>query len=224
MKKLLWMVVFFPAASFALNLPGAGGARLRVPVQSFSEIKFGEVVKQKYDFSCGSAALASLLSHHYNMPMTEEKIFEEMFRFGDKAKIEEKGFSMLDMKNFLARRGLKSDGFRLETARMADLEMPAIALVNYSGYNHFVVIKGIKDNKVLVGDPSVGLHIMETEAFDAASNGVFLLIRDKVEVAKAGFNKASDWEHSAPEAPSRMALMQRLPHLTDLMLPSEYDY
>ena len=197
---------------------------MRVPVQSFSEIKFGEVVKQKYDFSCGSAALASLLSHHYNMPMTEGLIFEEMFRFGDKAKIEEKGFSMLDMKNFLARRGLKSDGFRLETAKMAELEMPAIALVNYSGYNHFVVIKGIKDNKVLVGDPSVGLHIMETEAFDAASNGVFLLIRDKVEVAKAGFNKASDWEHSAPEAPSRMALIQRLPHLTDLMLPSEYDY
>ena len=133
MKKLLFMMVFFPAVSFALNFPGAGGSRLRVPVQSFSEIKFGEVVKQKYDFSCGSAALASLLSHHYGMPMTEEKAFEEMFKYGNKSKIEKQGFSMLDMKNFLARRGLKADGFELGREDIVELGIPAIALVNYSG-------------------------------------------------------------------------------------------
>lgn len=224
MKKLLWIVAFLPAMSFALNMPGAGGSRLRVPVQSFSEIKFGEVVKQKYDFSCGSAALASLMSHHYNMPMTEEMVFEEMFRYGDKAKIEDKGFSMLDMKSFLARRGLKSDGFRLDVDKLKDIAMPAIALVNYSGYNHFVVVKGIQNDKVLVGDPSLGLHVIGINEFKSASNGVFLFIRDNVELAKASFNQREDWEHSAADAPTRMALMQRLPHLTDLMLPSEYDY
>jgi uncharacterized protein len=224
MKKLLFMMVFVPAVSFALNFPGAGGSRLRVPVQSFSEIKFGEVVKQKYDFSCGSAALASLLSHHYNMPMTEAKVFEEMFKFGDKKKIEEQGFSMLDMKNFLARRGLKADGFELGREDIVELGIPAIALVNYSGYNHFVIVKGVMDNKVLVGDPALGLHVMSADDFDKSSNGIFLFVRDKVDLAKSGFNKVKDWEHSAPDAPSRMALMQRLPHLTDLMLPSEYDY
>lgn len=224
MRKLLWIVAFFPVASLALNMPGAGGSRLRVPVQSFSEIKFGEVVKQKYDFSCGSAALASLMSHHYNTPMTEEKVFEEMFRYGDKSIIEKKGFSMLDMKNFLARRGLKSDGFQLEVEQLKDLAMPSIALVNYNGYNHFVVVKGIQKNKVLVGDPSLGLHVIEMDKFEKASNGVFLFIRDKVELAKASFNQREDWEHSAAEAPTRTALMQRMPHLTDLMLPSEYDY
>ncbi len=195
-----------------------------MPVQSFSEIKFGEVVKQKYDFSCGSAALASLLSHHYNMPMTEEKIFEEMFRFGDKSKIEEKGFSMLDMKNFLARRGMKADGFKLGREDLSELGIPAIALVNYSGYNHFVVVKGVKENKVLVGDPALGLHVMNAEDFDKSSNGIYLFVRDKIEVARASFNQEEDWRHSAPDAPTRMALMQRLPHLSDLMLPSEYDY
>lgn len=224
MKKLLWMMIFFPAFCFALNFPGAGGSRLRVPVQSFSEIKFGEVVKQKYDFSCGSAALASFLSHHYGMPMTEEKVFEEMFKYGDKKKIEKQGFSMLDMKNFLARRGLKADGFELGREDIVELGIPAIALVNYSGYNHFVVVKGVMDDKVLVGDPALGLHIVSAEDFDKSSNGIFLFVRDKVDLAKSGFNKKKDWEHSAPDAPSRMALMQRLPHLTDLMLPSEYDY
>ncbi|GAA3548226.1 C39 family peptidase [Zobellella aerophila] len=224
MKKLLLMMVFFPAVTFALNLPGTGGGHLRVPVKSFGEIKFGEVVKQQYDFSCGSAALASLLTHHYGMPFTEATVFEEMFKFGDKDKIEKKGFSMLDMKEFLARRGLKADGYRLEREDIINLGIPAIALVNYNGYNHFVVVKGVMDDKVLVGDPSLGLHIMDGESFDKSSNGIFLFIRDSTELAKASFNQKEDWEHSAPNAPSRMAFMQQLPHLTDLMLPSEYDY
>lgn len=195
-----------------------------MPVKSFDEIRFGEVVKQKYDFSCGSAALASLLTHHYAMPITEAAVFEEMFRFGDKNIIEKKGFSMLDMKNFLARRGIKSDGYKLDRASVIELGMPAIALVNYNGYNHFVVVKGLTEEKVLIGDPSLGLHIMSGDDFDKSSDGIFLFIRDKVELAKASFNQREDWEHSAEDAPSRMALMQRFPHLTDLMLPSEYDY
>ncbi|WP_188629695.1 C39 family peptidase [Oceanisphaera marina] len=223
MKKLL-ILLFFPVASFALNLPGAGGGHLRVPVKSFGEIKFGEVVKQKYDFSCGSAALASLLTHHYNMPITEATVFEEMFKYGDKEKIEKKGFSMLDMKKFLSRRGLNSDGYTLKVKDVAKLAMPTIALVNYNGYNHFVVVKGVEDNKVLVGDPSIGMHVIEEEKFDKSSNGIFLFIRDNTDIAKASFNQREDWEHSAPAAPSRMAFIQRMPHLTDLMLPTEFDY
>ena len=223
-KKILILMALFPAVSFALNLPGAGGARLRVPVQSFSEIKFGEVVKQQYDFSCGSAALASLLSHHYGMDVSEEDVFEDMFRFGDKEKIEKFGFSMLDMKRFLSRRGLSSEGFRMTREDITNLGLPAIALVNYDGYNHFVVVKGISDNKVLIGDPSLGLHISDAESFDKSSNGVFLVIKDKVDLARASFNKKENWEHSAPNAPTSMALRQRLPHLTELMLPADKLY
>ena len=223
MKKLL-ILLYFPVASYSLTMPGAAGGHLRVPVKSFGEIKFGEVVKQKYDFSCGSAALASLLTHHYNMPITEATVFEEMFKYGDKEKIEKKGFSMLDMKKFLSRRGLNSDGYTLKVKDVAKLAMPTIALVNYNGYNHFVVVKGVEDNKVLVGDPSIGMHVIEEEKFDKSSNGIFLFIRDNTDIAKASFNQREDWEHSAPAAPSRMAFIQRMPHLTDLMLPTEFDY
>lgn len=218
-KKLLLLVAFFPAASFALSLPG-----FKVPVKSFSEIQFGEVVRQQYDFSCGSAALASLLSHHYNLQFTEEQIFDEMYRFGDKDKIEKQGFSMLDMKKFLARRGLVSEGYRMNRDDILTLGIPAIALVNYEGYNHFVVVKGISEDKVLIGDPSLGMHIIDGESFDKSSNGVFLMIKDKVELAKTSFNKKENWEHSLPNAPTSMALRQRLPHLTDLMLPADKLY
>ncbi|WP_445395745.1 C39 family peptidase [Zobellella sp. An-6] len=218
-KKILLLVALFPAASFALSLPG-----FKVPVKSYSEIQFGEVVRQQYDFSCGSAALASLLSHHYDLQFTEEQIFEEMYRLGDKDKIETQGFSMLDMKKFLARRGLDSEGYRMNRDDIISMGIPAIALVNYEGYNHFVVVKGIDEDKVLIGDPSLGMHIIDGESFDKSSNGVFLLIKDKVELAKASFNKKENWEHSLPNAPTSMALRQRLPHLTDLMLPADKLY
>lgn len=218
-KKILLLVALFPAASFALSLPG-----FKVPVKSYSEIQFGEVVRQQYDFSCGSAALASLLSHHYDLQFTEEQIFEEMYRLGDKDKIETQGFSMLDMKKFLARRGLDSEGYRMNRDDIISMGIPAIALVNYEGYNHFVVVKGIDEDKVLIGDPSLGMHIIDGESFDKSSNGVFLLIKDKVELAKASFNKKENWEHSLPSAPTSMALRQRLPHLTDLMLPADKLY
>ena len=77
---------------------------------------------------------------------------------------------------------------------------------------------------MLVGDPALGLHVMNTEDFDKSSNGIYLFVRDKIEVARASFNQEEDWRYSSPDAPTRMALMQRLPHLSDLMLPSEYDY
>ncbi|MBL1377462.1 C39 family peptidase [Zobellella iuensis] len=218
-KKILLLVAFFPAASFALSLPG-----FKVPVKSFAEVRFGEVIRQQYDFSCGSAALASLLTHHYNMPFTEAQIFEEMYRLGDKDKIETQGFSMLDMKNFLARRGLDAEGYRMNRQDILSLGIPAIALVNYEGYNHFVVVKGITEDKVLIGDPSLGLHVIDAEGFDKSSNGVFLLIKDKMDIAKASFNNQDNWEHSAPNAPTSMALRQKLPHFTELMLPADRIY
>ena len=36
---------------------------LTVPSQSFAELRFRDVVRQKYDFSCGSAAVATLLTY-----------------------------------------------------------------------------------------------------------------------------------------------------------------
>src|SRR3546814_18136425 len=64
-------------------------------------------------FSCGSASVATLLTYHYETPLAEAVVFEEMFVRGDQAKIQAEGFSMLDIKQFLDRRGLESDGFRM---------------------------------------------------------------------------------------------------------------
>jgi len=180
------MVLLFSAPSYSLNiLPSRG--QYTVPIKSYREVVFGEVLRQKYDFSCGSAALASLLSFHYEMPSDEQVIFQDMFDNGDKKLIEKKGFSLLDMKLYLHSVGLNADGFKLKLEKIRKLGVPGITLVNFDGYLHFVVIKGMNDESVILGDPSRGTMTMKYREFAEYYTGIVLLIRNKAEVGRASF-------------------------------------
>ena len=90
-----------------------------------------------------------LLTHHYGQRVSEQEVFVAMFRRGDQAKIRAEGFSLLDMKQYLADQGYQADGFEAPLEALASVGVPAITLVNENGYNHFVVVKGLRDGRVL---------------------------------------------------------------------------
>ena len=99
-----------PAEAGSLYLDagaGVGGGAFSLKVQSFQEQKYHDTIAQEHDFSCGSAALATLLSYNYNMPVSEAAIFKDMIINGDKKVISESGFSLLDIKRYLQRHGLE---------------------------------------------------------------------------------------------------------------------
>lgn len=183
----------------SIDLPYAIGGAYNVPVKSIKEGRFTATIRQQYDFSCGSAALATLLTHHYNYPVTEDKVFAEMFRKGDQAKIRREGFSLLDMKRYLEAHGFEADGFEEPVEKLAAANIPAIVLLNESGYNHFVVVKGLRDGRVLVGDPAGGTRAMTSSAFHKAwTNQIVFVISNRQD--RAAFNVADDWQ-AAPTAP-----------------------
>ena len=184
------------AAALDLALPGA---RFSVPASSLKEIRFRSTLRQQYDFSCGSAALATLLTHHYGQSVTEAQVFQEMFLRGDQKKIRKEGFSMLDMKRFLSARGMRADGFQLPLQKLVEAKLPAIVLVSDKGYHHFVVIKGIADGRVLLGDPSTGARAMTAAAFEAIWVSKLLFVVHGYQ-GKPDFNALADWR-AAPAAP-----------------------
>lgn len=171
----------------------AAGGQFHVGVTSLKEAKFKTVLRQRYDFSCGSAALASLLSFHYDRPTTEEHVFDAMYDLGDKERIHRTGFSLLDMKGYLEARGLRSDGFRVSLEKLEAAQVPAITLINSNGYKHFVLIKGVRGDEVIVGDPAAGVRIYQRAAFAAMWEGIAFIIRDEPELARKNFNSARDW-------------------------------
>lgn len=171
--------------------PGAG-SRMLLQVWSMRELKVRSVVLQKYDFSCGSAAVATLLSYHYGHPVTEEVAFRAMFDNGDQQKIQREGFSLLDMKRFLEAQGYRADGFEVSLDDLANAGVPAIVLFVDKGYHHFVVVKGMRGDKVLLGDPAVGMRVVRRKEFEASwPSRIVFVIHDAPTTGE--FNTARDW-------------------------------
>ena len=193
LAALLSALAFSPAAS-GMDM-SVGGLNVRLPVTSLQQVRFATTARQQYDFSCGSAALATLLSHHYNYPINEKTIFEQMFRTGNQPLIRKQGFSMLDMKRFLAVRGFKADGFEQPLEKLAEAGLPAIVLISEKGYNHFVVVKGMADGRILLGDPSSGTRAIALSRFkEMWQNKLLFVIHDYK--GAAAFNATSDWRAS----------------------------
>ena len=188
----------------SLELPFQIGGAYNVPVTSIKEGRFSATIRQQYDFSCGSAALSTLLTHHYGYAVTEDKVFEEMFALGDQAKIRVEGFSMLDMKRYLEAHGFEADGFQEPLDKLVSAGIPAIVLINEGGYNHFVVVKGLRNGRVLLGDPAGGTRAVTETTFHAAwTNQVLFVISNRQQQAR--FNVASDWK-AAPSSPLASAV------------------
>jgi predicted double-glycine peptidase len=203
------------AAHTPVELTGASGGVYTLRLTSLKEARFRNTIGQKYDFSCGSAAVATLLTYQYGYPVSEQTAFAQMYAHGDQAKINREGFSLLDIKRFLAALGFDADGFEVPLDKLRQEHLPAIALINERGYHHFVVIKGLRDGRVLVGDPAMGTRSIPRRQFEAAwkTHLVFVIHNRR---AMAVFNSPDDWR-VAPLAPLGLAIDRR--GLDNIVMP-----
>ena len=196
---LFALAVAGQAAPQTAYLPSIGAGDVTMPVTSLRGARLAGTLLQQYDFSCGSAAIATLLTHHYGQPITEQAVFEEMYARGDRQKIQREGFSLYDMKLFLAARGMQADGFEQPLEKLNEARVPAIVLINENGYQHFVVVKGLQTDRVLIGDPAQGTRALPRKVFDAMwKSGLLFVIHSHMDQAR--FNLAADWR-VAPRAP-----------------------
>ena len=185
------------AGAIDLRLPQGGGYALRVT--SLKEARFRSTIRQQYDFSCGSAAVATLLTYQYGIPVDEEEVFARMYATGDQARIRAEGFSLLDMRRYLASRGFQADGFQVPLDQLLAQGLPAIVLVNDRGYRHFVVVRGLRGGRVLVADPARGSRAIARGEFERIwDNRVLFVVHNRRELAS--FNQPRDW-NLAPAAP-----------------------
>jgi predicted double-glycine peptidase len=199
----------------SVNVPYEMGGAYSLPVTSMKAARFRAMIRQQYDFSCGSAALSTLLTYHYGFKVTEETVFVAMYEMGDQPKIRRDGFSMFDMKRYLENQGFQADGFEAPLEKLESAGIPAIVLINDNGYNHFVVVKGIRDGRVLIGDPSGGTRAMPQAAFERLwTNGILFVISNRQEAAK--FNIAAEW-NAVPRAPIANGINRE--GLAGIMLP-----
>ncbi len=212
---LMLVISGSPALAAAVDVRVPTGASYAIKVTSLKEARFRTTVRQKYDFSCGSAATATLLTFQYGYRVTEADVFSRMFANGDKARIRREGFSLLDMRRYLQSQGFVADGFELPLDKLLDEGLPAIVLLNDRGYRHFVVVKGMRGGRMLVGDPARGTRAMSRAQFENLwDNRVLFVVHNRRSLAQ--FNLARDWR-TAPPAPMDMGVQRE--GLRNIVMP-----
>lgn len=147
---------------------GAAGLRVDAPARSLKELRDGNVVKQRFDFSCGAAALATILRYGFGDTVTEANILDDLFNqlTDEQKKVTRSiGFSLLDLQRVAQGRGYAAQGFRLDAAQLSMLGAPVIVFIEPRGYRHFAVLRGIRGDRVYLADPSRGNIRMPVHTF-----------------------------------------------------------
>lgn len=199
------------------------GGDFSVKVMSWWEIPFRTVVRQRYDFSCGSAAVATLLTHHYGRKTDEMAAFKAMWATGDQELIRKVGFSMFDMKNYLTSLGYRTEGFKLSVDKLKTIKRPVIVLIDLKGFKHFVVVKGVIGDRILTGDSALGLTQYSVEDFGKMWNGIALVIVDAPDGKPPRYNLAGDWGPWS-RAPLEAGHESLAVHVNDLTMHLPPDY
>ena len=182
--------------------PATGGDRgdaLR-PVQSLYQIRQARLVRQEWDQSCGSAALATLLTHHLDVPTTEAAIISDVVRHGDPLRVRQRqGFSLLDLKRYVERRGMVGRGYgRMSLVELAAFKSAAIIPVRTHGYDHFVVFIGRVGDRVVLADPAFGNMTVTVDRFERIwQNGIAFMVFHREEDIEAGARRV-DIDHRLP--------------------------
>lgn len=158
----------------SVHLTVSPGVMIRKPIKSYKELRDERIVRQKYDFSCGAAALTTILRHYYRLPVTEESVVNHIVKKrGMKDAVrryrEKKGFSLLDLKMAANAAGFHARAYKeMSILDLAELDAPAIIPIRTKQYDHFVVFRGLRGDRVHLTDPITGNITIKAANFAVA--------------------------------------------------------
>ncbi len=178
------VLILFAAVAKAASIGIGSGDRVNVSLKSLKAMRDANLVRQHSDYSCGAAALATILRYGFGDEVTEQDILTDLFDSlskDEKALRRKKGFSLLDLQKVAQARGYKAAGFRLTPEYLPKLGGPVIVFVEPRGYKHFVVLRGVKADRVYLADPSSGNIRMPgyqflTEWLDETGKGIIFVV------------------------------------------------
>lgn len=146
---------------------------------TLKELRDRYVVKQDRDYSCGAAALATLLQYYFGDATSEQDLLtllEGELTAEEKRKKERRGFSLLDLKHVAEQKGYDAGGFQLTLSELSQVAAPVIVFLEPMGYKHFAVYRGMKGDRVYLADPARGNLRMSLGRFQREWKGVVFVL------------------------------------------------
>ncbi len=166
MKCIFWSAYLICAAAAAFPAQNVSDKALlsmystagSIHIKSWKTLRDERIVKQKLDYSCGAASLATLLNGFYGQVVTEEALLKAMDKGDGRASFD-------DMARALEKFGFRANGFSASWDQLALLKIPVVVYVKNRKEDHFTVLRGISDNTVWLADPSLGNRTYSRDQF-----------------------------------------------------------
>jgi hypothetical protein len=206
---LVLFVFFFSLVVFCYPVRGDStivislkGTKIQKKVSSWKALRDANIVKQKYDYSCGAASVATLLTFYFGEKTSEKEVIKLILKNRNKTDIEKitkEGFSLLDLKEAVEKLGYFGGAYRLKLKHLKKLRTPVIVFIQSRGYKHFAVFKGIRGNRVYLADPSRGNIRMAIYRFKEQWQGIILVIDKKESSPPSDFLILPSAFYASPE-------------------------
>ena len=152
------------------------------PIGSWRALRDRNVVRQQLDYSCGAAALATLIRYYFGDAVSEDQILASILGSMTAEEVldrEANGLSLLDLRLQAERLGYQAVGVRLTLASLPKLTGPVIVHLEGDGYKHFAVLKGVREDRIFLADPSLGNVRRSVDRFATEWSGIALVLGKK---------------------------------------------
>ncbi|TLD71174.1 hypothetical protein FEM03_09725 [Phragmitibacter flavus] len=167
----------------------SGDTTVRREWNSWRELRDLNVVKQQMDYSCGAAALATLMKYYFDDEVSEAELLRDIFLHLTPAELknrEQEGLSLLDLQNAAERRGYQAVGVQLPFESIGELGGPVLVHLETKDYRHYAVLRGTAGDRVFLADPSRGNIRIPMDRFSKQWTTVALVL------GKSGFGLPAD--------------------------------
>jgi predicted double-glycine peptidase len=137
-------------------------------VWSWQELKRRNVVMQRRDYSCGAAALATLVNFYWGDNLTELQILRELAQMLTPEEQVDRitnGLSLTDLRRVAVQMGYQATIGTLRFRELTESKVPLVVGIDFEGYEHFVVYRGWDGEFVYVADPLQGNWRIPTSEF-----------------------------------------------------------
>jgi predicted double-glycine peptidase len=155
-------------------------------MSNWQAVRFGGVVKQQLDFSCGLTSLATIFQYHFGDESLTEKDLLERFivTLSEKelARVYAEGASIAQLAELA-----KSYGYKVrllqpsfEELKVLSEVLPIVVYLETTEFRHFAVLRGISEYQVLLADSSRGNVNLSLKDFEIEwrKHGALILAKE----------------------------------------------
>jgi len=142
-------------------------------------LRFEATVPQHFDYTCGASSVATVLTHYWSRPTSEEDAVEALkqrYSLDEIAKRRETGLSFDDLVFIVERFGFQAQGAKIAVDQLGKLQGPVVVQLSNPKFQHFVVLRRVGEGVFYVADPIVGNFPMSAAEFEREFTGYALAI------------------------------------------------